>query len=344
MIKYRKKLLVALCCGLLSLSCFSQEKHKTGIQTGLLKGPYPWTHDKPDAEEDNFMFAVFSDLTGGERAGVFETAVQQLNLLRPEIIVNVGDLIEGGSDSTQELNRQWDDFDRRADQAKAPLFYVGGNHDLTGGVLRGVWEERYGPHYYHFVYKNVLFLVMDTEDNTAERMKEINAARDKAVAIYKDKGLEAFEKTEYANMPERKAGTISADQSRYFVEAIRNNPDVRWTFILVHKPAWERQGENHFLKIEEALSERPYTLFNGHVQAYKYQQRHGRDYIQLATTGGEQFPDKGRSMDHITLVTVSESGVDIANILMSGILDKTGHIPNDGDELCFELSVCGPEM
>lgn len=343
MIKFRPNFLMGLFCGLFSLSCASQDMQKAGIQTELLKGPYPWTHDKADAEEDKFMFAVFSDLTGGERADIFETAVEQLNLFRPEIIVNVGDLIEGGSDSTEELNRQWDDFDRRADQAKAPLFYAGGNHDLTGSVLREVWGERYGPHYYHFVYKNVLFLVLDTEDNTEQRMQEIYAARDKAVAIYKKDGLAAFEKTEYANMPERKAGTISAEQSRYFVEAIESNPDVRWTFILVHKPAWEREGENHFLNIEEALSERPYTLFNGHVQAYKYQQRKGRDYIQLATTGGEQFPDKGRSMDHITLVTVSDSGVDIANVLLSGILDKTGHIPNDGDELCFELSICGPQ-
>lgn len=39
----------------------------------------------------------------------------------------------------------------------------------------------------------------------------------------------------------------------------------------------------------------------------------------------------GRSMDHVTLVTVGEDGVDIANLLMSGILDKTGHVPLDGD-------------
>ena len=40
------------------------------------------------------------------------------------------------------------------------------------------------------------------------------------------------------------------------------------------------------------------------------------------------------------LVTVSEAGVDIANLLMDGILDKTGHIPLDGDDVCFELATC----
>jgi hypothetical protein len=66
-------------------------------------------------------------------------------------------------------------------------------------------------------------------------------------------------------------------------------------------------------------------------------ERLGRDYIRLATTGGEHFPDLPLSFDHVTLVTVDDEGVDIANLKMSGILDKTGHVPLDGDNVCFEL-------
>ncbi len=46
-------------------------------------------------------------------------------------------------------------------------------------------------------------------------------------------------------------------------------------------------------------------------------------------------------MDHVTLVTVDDTGVDIANLLLSGILDKTGKIPLNGESLCFEKAVCG---
>ena len=81
-------------------------------------------------------------------------------------------------------------------------------------------------------------------------------------------------------------------------------------------------------------------MFNGHLHAYAYRKRLGRDYSQLATTGGEQFLDLGRSMDLITLVTVDGNGVDIANLKLSGILDKTGTIPLGGDEVCFEKAVC----
>ena len=311
------------------------------IATDLQAGPFPWTKAQADTSGNKFTFAVFADLTGGEREGIFEVAGEQLNLLRPELIMNVGDLIEGGTDDVAELAAQWETFDDRARRVRAPVFYSGGNHDLTGEALREVWRERNGPLYYHFVYKNVLFLVLDTEDNTPERMQEIQAAGDKAVAIYKTEGSEAFARTQYANMPERSAGTVSPEQSRYFVEAIEENRDVRWTFVFIHKPAWERKDEKNFAAIEAALADRPYTVFNGHVQAYAYRQRHGRDYIQLATTGGEQFPRLGRSVDHITLVTVDEHGVDIANLLLSGILDKTGHVPLKGDDLCFEQAACG---
>ena len=69
--------------------------------------------------------------------------------------------------------------------------------------------------------------------------------------------------------------------------------------------------------------------------------RRNHDYIQLGTTGGVQLAGKEKAVDHITLVTVSDSGVDIANLEMGGIFDKSGHIPLNGEELCFEFAECG---
>ena len=300
----------------------------------------PWTHESFDADDDKFTFAVFSDLTGGEREKVFEIAVAQLNLLRPELIMNVGDLIEGDSKDEAGLAAEWDSFDKRAQASFAPVFYAGGNHDLTGEMLRKVWGERYGPTYYHFVYKDVLFLVLDTEDNTSERITEIARLRNEAIATFRAEGEEAFGQTPYAALPERTAGSISAEQSKYFRDVLAAYPDVRWTFLFLHKPIWNRQDQDGFLAIEDALAGRPYTVFFGHRHDYSYEERNGRDYIGLATTGGLQFPESDKSMDHVTLITVSQGGVDIANLKMAGILDKSGQIPLGGDQICFEASRC----
>ncbi len=301
----------------------------------------PWTNENFDSAEDKFTFAVFSDLTGGERDHVFEIAVAQLSLLRPELLIHVGDLIDGGTEDLEEIDQQWDSFDERAERATAPVFYVGGNHDLTGSVLQSAWDERLGRRYYYFVYKNVLFLVLDTEDNTPKRTQEIFEIRKAGIEVFMSEGEEAFAETEYANLPERSSGNLTEKQSAYVIAAIANNPDVRWTFLFVHKAPWLRAEETNFALIEESLADRPYTVFSGHGHVYKYIERLGRDYISLATTGGEQFPKFPLSMDHVTLVTVDNKGVDIANLLMSGILDKTGHIPLDGDDVCFEAAICG---
>jgi hypothetical protein len=70
-------------------------------------------------------------------------------------------------------------------------------------------------------------------------------------------------------------------------------------------------------------------------------QRNGNDYIRLATTGGVQFPERGLSADHFLYVTVDGNAVDIANLQMSGILDRTGHVPLGGDEVCLDAGNCG---
>jgi hypothetical protein len=296
----------------------------------------PWTKSGFDNGGDKFTFAVFSDLTGGERDGVFDVAMEQLRLLRPELIVNVGDLIEGGNPGSVQLNRQWDVFDQRASRAHAPVFYAGGNHDLTGNELRRIWAERYGPTYYHFIYKNVLFLVLDTEDNPPEFQDYIHEIRLQAIEIADTEGWDAFHASEYGQLEERKSGRIGAGQASYFREVIERYPEVRWTFLLMHKPAWERSNEENFSSIESALSGRPYTVFHGHVHSYLYEQRHGRDYIRLGTTGGAHTPGSAMAIDHVSLVTVSDGGVDIANLRMSGIFDRTGKLPLNGEEICLE--------
>ena len=248
-------------------------------------------------------------------------------------------LIDGAGKDTIEWHAQWDVFDQKAAKLRAPVFYAGGNHDLTGNLASFVWNERYGRPYYHFIYKNSLFMILNTEDYTSERNDEIEELRTEAVKVYKEEGINSFLRTEYAKLPERKYGNISKEQSDYFVKVIEENPNVNWTFLIIHKPIWQGQNLERFNSIESVLSPGKYTVFYGHTHLYQTEKRNGSDYINLATTGGEQFPEKGRSMDHLLWVTVDSAEVTIANLLMEGILDKSGHIPLGGDSLEFEKTI-----
>ena len=110
----------------------------------------------------------------------------------------------------------------------------------------------------------------------------------------------------------------------------------------MHKAPWLREDLETFAAIERALADRPYTVFHGHEHGYVHRTRQGRDYIQLATTGGVFLPDNGDAYDQLLMVTVDED-VTIANLKLSGILDKTGRLPLNGADLCLDYEDCPDE-
>lgn len=333
---------ILVTAALLSACAATVEDKAETLAHTISEGPQPWTQTNPNYDSQTVRFAVFSDLTGGEREDVFEVAVEQMNLLRPELIVNVGDLIEGSADRG-EIDTQWQSFDDRAERSVAPVLYTGGNHDLLDQVLREAWEDRNGPRYYHVRYRDLLFLVLDTEDHSLDRLNAIAAMQLEAIQVAQDSGWDAFANTAYAKLPEDETGMISEAQARYMRDAIAANKDARWTFVLLHKAPWANDDMATWQSIETALGNQPYTVFHGHRHSYQHTTRNGRDYIRLATTGGVFLPESGQSMDHIVWITVDADGAHIANLKMSGILDKTGRRPLNGDALCLDPKDCPAE-
>jgi len=316
--------------------------------------PYTHLHFKNDPDE--FQFAIISDNAGGPRPGVLPSALKMVNLLQPEFVACLGDLVEGYTDASgqpadEDVYRAWwqeiDDFLAQLDM---PFFFLPGNHDLNSPASLKVWRERHGGSraYYHFIYKNVLFLMINTEDppkdpvalieNDPEQAKIIEdayqAIKD-AIAAGEGpaKVLELLTPIE-----EWSGGTnISEAQVAYFKEVLEANPDVRWTFCLMHAPAWQtaeglEQDPGIFGKIEALLADRPYTVFAAHTHVYNYTQRNGHDYITTAMTGAMNLPRPG-AMDHFVWVTMTDKGPKIANLLLNGILDKKGPPKDDALEV-----------
>lgn len=331
-------------CVLLLAGCSAAPRPENAFAHDFPPGATPWLHENFDSRAGQFRFAIVSDLTGGEREGIFDVAVAQLNLLRPEFVISVGDLIEGETDQPPLLRHEWEVFDGRAGELDAPFFHVGGNHDLTGFPLRQVWEERFGRRYYWFRYGDALFLVMDSEDHSPEKMDEMFAARSEAIRLFDAGRDREAQASRYMNMPERMTGWIGQAQVDYFLDVLKAHEDVRWTFLFMHKPVWMRDGAKPFDAVEAALKDRPYTYFNGHFHSYSHTERLGRDYMILGTTGGSQSATNEAAFDHITLVTVDDRGPAIATLRLDGILDKTGALPLNGATLCFQASRCAADQ
>src|SRR5689334_5455531 len=111
-----------------------------GIKVSVEPGKNPWTHLKVNNDPRSFQFAIVTDRTGGHREGVFESAMPKLNLLQPEFVMSVGDMIEGYTEDRHELARQWTEFMGFTSQLNMPFFYVPGNHDLSNKVEHEEWQ------------------------------------------------------------------------------------------------------------------------------------------------------------------------------------------------------------
>jgi len=267
----------------------------------------PFTHLEVNSRPNGFQFVVISDRTGGRRPGVFTKAVDKINLLQPEFVVSVGDLIEGYTEDPGAWALEWSEFESKLSRLQMPFFFCPGNHDFTNIPMSKEWQRKFGRSYYEFRYQDCLFVVLNTEDEP-------------------QKDREYF---------------FSQGQRAWLKQALAANQDVRWTFVVMHKPVWSitkpKLPENTSATmgwddVEAALQGRKYTVFSGHNHVYAKSVRKGMDYYILATTGGASTltGQKDGKFDHFAWVTMKDSEPVVANILLDGVEDKNIRVVPDG--------------
>jgi len=264
------------------------------------KGKTPWTDLQANNDPKNFQFAIVSDRNGGAREGVFEEAVDDLNLMQPEFVISVGDLIQGYTRDEDEMYDQWEEFDELVQQLKMPFFYVPGNHDLSYPELLDEWEARFGPTYYSFKYNGVLFVVLNSQ---------------------------------FIDNPK---GTWSGEHKKqlaFLEKTLKKAGPVRWTFVFLHHPFWNLRNSkkmmegsfDRWVEVEKLLQGRKYTVFAGHTHHFNLSGRGdgGMNYITLATTGGgsDLAGVPQGEYDHFLWVTMTDEGPVFANLLLEGVLD-----------------------
>lgn len=113
------------------------------------------------AEPASFRFAILGDRTGEAQPGVYEQVWREIDAWRPEMVINVGDTIQGGNDRTAAA--EWTALRPLfLKYNRYPLYFTPGNHDIWSPASRAIYEKQTRrPAHYSFDFRGAHFVVLD---------------------------------------------------------------------------------------------------------------------------------------------------------------------------------------
>jgi len=259
------------------------------LAAALFAASIPGT-PQASGQEPVFRLAILSDRTGGHRPGIYPRVIEQINLLNPDIVVTVGDQIEGYGEDYDRSEAEWDSILALLDAVEAPLYLVAGNHDIWDDASEAMYIEKTGfQPYYSFDHENTHFVILD---------------------VSRIESSDEF--------PE--------EQKAWLVEDLEQHQDAENIFAFYHKPLWEQtlpRGESdpmHEIFVAHGVD----AVFNGHYHTYFAGDYDGIEYTTMGSSGADvgddvSQPDLRGYYYQFGWATVTSPGYELAVVELGGV-------------------------
>lgn len=198
---------------------------------------------------NDFHFSLVGDRTGGAQPQIYGRVWREVDLFRPDFVLNVGDTIEGGSDA--EAEKEWAELRALWKRyGRYPLYFTAGNHDIWSKASEEIYVKETGRQpSYSFDYQDAHFTILDN-----------SRSRD-----------------------------LSADQLRFLDEDLKANARKNPKFVVFHKDYWIRplrEGRSDFPLHQIAKQHGVQYVISGHGHQFVRIVRDGIMYMEVGSSGG----------------------------------------------------------
>jgi hypothetical protein len=106
-------------------------------------------------EEHPMRFAVIGDRTGHAQPGIYEQVLEEIQRMKPDFVLTVGDMIQGYTDDTITIKDEWEEYLKLIEPLTAPIYFTPGNHDIGDSTARELYRRYIGEPYYSFDVRGV---------------------------------------------------------------------------------------------------------------------------------------------------------------------------------------------
>ncbi len=239
-----------------------------------------------DLKENPVRFAIIGDRTGGHTEGVYGECLAEISRLRPEFIFTVGDAIEGYSEDSGQVRKEWQEYKKLIEAIECPIYHTPANHDISFDSMEPLYEEFIGDPVYSFNHRDVHFSILD------------NSRFDS---------------------PEQ----WPAEQLEWLKKDLKKHRKAEYRIVFFHKPFWfNTLGSGKPDPLHEIFKEyKVDAVFTGHFHRYFSGIYDGIKYASIGSSGGGSQPDPTGVQYHYAWVTVDEQGVQVAPIKKESVLE-----------------------
>jgi predicted phosphodiesterase len=204
--------------------------------------------------------AVLGDRTGEADQDVFAGIVNEIAMLDPDVVVNVGDLIEGPQPDEDSINMEWDVVLNTLSRLSMPVYFVPGNNDIFDQKSRDLFTVRTrAVPYYSFDCKPAHFIVLDNSQ---------------------------IEKVE----------DFSDEQLNWLENDLKEHKNAPLKIVIMHKPFWYTAFEKNQTDVLHDMF-KTYNVnwvFSGHYHSYASADRDGIHYVMIGSSGGHTGDNPAR--------------------------------------------------